>query len=54
MGTEATGLTPKWLHHSKQNLIIPMKGIADSLNISVSAAIVVFEALRQRLKPINH
>jgi len=53
MGTEATGLTPQWLQHSKQNLIIPMKGIADSLNISVSAAIVVFEALRQRLKPIN-
>lgn len=48
MGTESTGLTQKWLQASDQNIIIPMSGVADSLNVSVSAAVVVFEALRQR------
>ena len=48
LGTESTGLTQKWLHVSDQNIIIPMSGMADSLNVSVSAAIVVFEAKRQR------
>jgi len=48
MGTEATGLTGKWLNASTKNIIIPMGGIADSLNVSTSAAIVIFEAVRQR------
>jgi len=48
MGTEATGLTNKWLDNSSQNIIIPMKGVVDSMNVSTSAAIVIFEALRQR------
>lgn len=48
LGAESTGLTGKWLEHSTQNIIIPMHGIADSLNVSTSAAIVVFEAKRQR------
>ncbi len=48
MGTEATGLSQQWLEASNQNIIIPMKGIADSLNVSVTTAIMVFEALRQR------
>jgi RNA methyltransferase, TrmH family len=48
MGTEATGLTDIWLHASDQNIIIPMLGIADSLNVSTSTAIITFEALRQR------
>ncbi len=48
VGTEATGLSAKWLEHSTQNIIIPMQGQIDSLNVSVSAAIVVFEAKRQR------
>lgn len=48
MGTEATGLSPVWLENSSQNIIIPMKGIVDSMNVSVSTAIVVYEALRQR------
>jgi TrmH family RNA methyltransferase len=48
MGTEATGLTPFWLEKSHQNIIIPMRGKIDSMNVSVSAAIVVFEAIRQR------
>nr|WP_299383834.1 RNA methyltransferase [Allomuricauda sp.] len=48
VGTEATGLTPDWLQHSDQNIIIPMQGEIDSMNVSVSAAILIFEAKRQR------
>ncbi len=48
MGTEATGLSPSWLSNAKENLIIPMQGHIDSLNVSVSAAILIFEAKRQR------
>lgn len=50
MGTEATGLTQNWVKNSDANIIIPMHGKIDSMNVSVSAAIVVFEALRQRGK----
>lgn len=48
MGTEATGISEKWVEAANQNIIIEMKGIADSLNVSVSTAIVAFEAIRQR------
>ncbi len=48
MGTEATGLSDEWLLNSNQNIIIPMQGEIDSMNVSVSAAILIFEAKRQR------
>ncbi len=48
MGTEATGLSNEWLYTSDSQIIIPMKGIADSMNVSTSAAVLVFEAVRQR------
>ena len=48
MGTEATGLSNEWLDKSESQIIIPMKGIADSMNVSTSAAVLIFEALRQR------
>jgi len=48
MGTEATGLSSEWLNKSDAQIIIPMQGIADSLNVSTSAAVLVFEAVRQR------
>ena len=48
VGTEATGLSNEWLENSTQNIIIPMQGDIDSLNVSVSAAIVIYEAKRQR------
>ena len=48
VGTEATGLSEDWLENSNQNIIIPMHGEIDSLNVSVSAAIIIFEAKRQR------
>lgn len=50
MGTEATGLSKEWLEKSDRQIIIPMRGIADSLNVSTSAAVLVFEAIRQREK----
>jgi len=48
MGTESEGITPKWVEAADQNIIIPMQGSADSMNVSTSAAVVVFEACRQR------
>jgi len=48
VGTEATGLTQPWLEASAKNIIIPMEGAIDSLNLSVSASILIFEAKRQR------
>ena len=48
MGTEATGLTDKWRQAADAHIKIPMLGIGDSLNVSVSAAILMFEAVRQR------
>ena len=48
MGTEATGISQQWVDAADKNIIIPMNGIADSLNVSVCAAVVTFEAVRQR------
>ncbi|GAA4291313.1 TrmH family RNA methyltransferase [Aestuariibaculum suncheonense] len=48
VGTEATGLSNAWLQHSTQNIIIPMQGEIDSMNVSVAAGILIFEAKRQR------
>ncbi len=48
VGTEATGLSNEWLQNSSQNIIIPMQGEIDSMNVSVAAGIVIFEAKRQR------
>lgn len=48
MGTEADGLTDTWLKGADSQIKIPMAGKIDSLNVSTSAAILVFEAMRQR------
>lgn len=48
VGTEATGLSNEWLENSTQNIIIPMQGEIDSMNVSVAAGILIFEAKRQR------
>lgn len=50
VGTEATGLTEAWRNASKKNIIIPMEGVIDSMNVSVAAAILLFETKRQRRK----
>jgi TrmH family RNA methyltransferase len=49
MGTEATGLTGQWRQAADAHIRIPMLGRIDSLNVSVSAAILMFEAVRQRM-----
>ncbi len=48
MGTEADGLTDFWLNHADRRIKIPMRGKIDSLNVSVSTAVITFEAMRQR------
>ena len=48
MGTESTGLTNQWREAADAHIRIPMLGRLDSLNVSVSAAILLFEAVRQR------
>lgn len=48
MGTESTGLTDVWRQAADAHIRIPMLGRLDSLNVSVSAAILLFEAVRQR------
>ena len=48
MGTESTGLTDVWRKAASAHIRIPMLGKLDSLNVSVSAAILLFEAVRQR------
>lgn len=47
-GTESTGLTDIWRDAADAHIRIPMLGSLDSLNVSVSAAILLFEAVRQR------
>ena len=50
MGTESTGLTQQWRLAADAHIRIPMLGRLVSLNVSVSAAILLFEAVRQRKK----
>lgn len=48
MGTESTGLTDQWRKAASRHIRIPMLGSLDSLNVSVSTAVLLFEAVRQR------
>lgn len=48
VGTEDTGVTDNFRQNSKVNIQIPMQGVIDSMNVSVAAAILIFEAKRQR------
>lgn len=48
MGTEADGLSDFWIKNATARIKIPMRGMIDSLNVSVSTAILTFEAMRQR------
>jgi TrmH family RNA methyltransferase len=47
-GSEAAGLTAAWRTEGITGVRLPMRGIADSLNVSISAAVVLYEARRQR------
>jgi TrmH family RNA methyltransferase len=48
VGDEATGLSDLWMQAADEHIKIPMLGRIDSLNVSVSAAVLLYEALRQR------
>ena len=48
VGTEAIGLSEEWLENANKKIIIPMNGKIDSMNVSVAAAVLIFEAKRQR------
>ena len=48
LGTEAAGLSQTWIKAADERIKIPMLGKIDSLNVSVSAGILLFEAVRQR------
>jgi len=48
MGTESTGLSDAWIQIANSTVIIPMRGKIDSMNVSNAAAVLVFEACRQR------
>lgn len=47
-GTEASGLSEKWINFADKRIKIPMLGSIDSLNVSTSVAVMTFEILRQR------
>ncbi len=49
LGSESAGVTDFWLHNADERIIIPMAGQVDSLNLSASAAVVLFEVVRQRI-----
>jgi len=48
VGAEDAGLTDSWTAPATQEIHVPMRGVADSLNVSVTAAILLYEARRQR------
>ncbi|HEU4833885.1 MAG TPA: RNA methyltransferase, partial [Pyrinomonadaceae bacterium] len=48
LGPESTGFTAEELMNTDRSVKIPMKGLAESLNVSVAAGILLFEAARQR------
>ena len=50
MGNEANGVSPALLAVADKRVFIPMQGRAESLNVAMAAGIVMFEALRQKLK----
>jgi tRNA (guanosine-2'-O-)-methyltransferase len=49
LGSELFGVSDKTLSHIDQQIIIPMMGVTQSLNVSVACAIVLYEAQRQRM-----
>ncbi len=48
LGSEARGLSDAWAELAVASVRVPMLGVADSLNVSATAAILFYEALRQR------
>ncbi len=51
LGSEARGLSDAWAELATAAVRVPMLGVADSLNVSVTAGVLFYEALRQRRRP---
>jgi TrmH family RNA methyltransferase len=51
IGSEHSGLSHPWIEGADREVTLPLAGIADSLNASVAAAVILFEAIRQRFRP---
>jgi TrmH family RNA methyltransferase len=51
LGSEAGGLTSAWAGDGVTPIRLPMLGVADSLNVSIAAAVLLYEARRQRGVP---
>jgi TrmH family RNA methyltransferase len=51
VGTEDEGLTDFWMSNADVKIRIPMMGKVNSLNVSVSTALILYEAVRQRGQP---
>jgi RNA methyltransferase, TrmH family len=51
LGSEADGLTDAWAGDGVTRVSLPMLGVADSLNVSIAAAVLLYEARRQRGLP---
>ncbi|WP_419147202.1 tRNA (guanosine(18)-2'-O)-methyltransferase TrmH [Pseudoalteromonas 'SMAR'] len=48
VGQERLGISDRALEHADQHIVIPMQGMVQSLNVSVAAALILYEAQRQR------
>ncbi|HOZ82827.1 MAG TPA: 23S rRNA (guanosine(2251)-2'-O)-methyltransferase RlmB [Bacteroidia bacterium] len=48
MGSEDSGISPEYLKRADEKVLIPMNNVVQSLNVSVAAGIILFEAFRQR------
>jgi TrmH family RNA methyltransferase len=48
LGNEAEGLQDRWDYALCKSIVIPMQDATDSLNVSICAAVTLYEALRQR------
>jgi len=48
MGSEEDGISPEYIKRSDLKAFIPMKGKTSSLNVSVAAAVIIYECIRQR------
>ncbi len=48
VGTEQHGLSERWMQNADIKVKIPMKGVADSLNVATATTLLLYEVLRQR------
>lgn len=48
LGAELAGLTPRVVEAADETVAVPMEGMVGSLNVSVAAALILYEAQRQR------